>query len=406
MADLPDDMSRQIHEQYLRVRGLQEAVYSQPDPAADTTLRARLAQAEADLNDLRQRTAGRAAAAEAAVEPARRLRLLGPETTGLRVEAALRMQPLPTGFYNLLDPKADPLLEVSLENKDDDKTKRVRVQAYLEGLSARHVQTVEIKPEKQVTLKLLPTLLPARARKITEVMRATLHLVIDDLDGAQESHDTFSVVCLARTSSINAVHRPDTGQWVDLSHYYGAWVTPYVEAVQERVRRAASLWPAGQLWGYQAGQASSPKPQELQAVTEQVAALYRSLREAGIVYVNSVIDFGAPPGLAIQRTRLPRESLRRKSANCIDGTVLLASLLEGASLNPALVFVPGHAFVAWETWRGTKQWEFLETTMIGTHDFDVACQSGRRQYEDYSGRKSLTMHSLVDLRARGIWPME
>ena len=46
---------------------------------------------------------------------------------------------------------------------------------------------------------------------------------------------------------------------------------------------------------------------------------------------------------------LPRESLADKEANCINGTVLFASLLEGISMSPAIVLVPGHAFLAWET---------------------------------------------------------
>ncbi len=69
---------------------------------------------------------------------------------------------------------------------------------------------------------------------------------------------------------------------------------------------------------------------------------------------------------------LPRESLEDKQANCIDGAVLFATLLEAASLNPALVIVPGHAFVAWETWSGSNVWNYLETTMIGTHSFQEA----------------------------------
>jgi hypothetical protein len=310
------------------------------------------------------------------------------------------MQPLPTGIYNLLDPQTDPLLEVVVENKGigtNFKPKRVRVTTYLEGLSATQVQTAEIEYGKKELFRLLPTLLPDRARTITEVQRATLQLVIDDLDGKQESHQTFAIVCLARTSSCNAIRRPGTGLWVDLSHYYGAWVTPYAESVQERIRRAAALLPSGQIWGYQGSPQNDP-------VTLQVAALYQALKEAGIVYVNSVIDYGAPVTLATQRTRLPRESLRRKSANCIDGTVLMASLLEGASLNAALVLVPGHAFVGWETWRGSNDWRFLETTMIGQARFEEACESGEKQYQAH--QSILTMHRLADLRARGIWPME
>ena len=121
-----------------------------------------------------------------------------------------------------------------------------------------------------------------------------------------------------------------------------------------------------------------------------------------------MIDYGAPAGQATQRTRLPRESLAGRAANCIDGAVLFASLLEGASLNPAIVLVPGHAFVGWEAWEDAGEWQFLETTMVGSHDFEAACRSGRKQHDEYReyNPDRLTVHALADLRSRGIWPME
>ncbi len=130
----------------------------------------------------------------------------------------------------------------------------------------------------------------------------------------------------------------------------------------------------------------------------------------------SCIDFGAGPGQVTQRTRLPREALRHRSANCIDGTVLLASLLEGASLNPVLVLVPGHAFVGWQTWDGPEwqdsddadKFRFLETTLIGSADFEAACRSARRLYDDYASYnpEKMKVHRVADLRARAIWPMK
>src|SRR5262249_6131735 len=158
-----------------------------------------------------------------------------------------------------------------------------------------------------------------------------------------ECYHTFHVTCLARNSSFNAVSRPDTLEPVDFTPYYGAWVTPYAEPVQGLIRRAAALCEGRMIWGYQRGP---------DAVTQQVRALYQALKEAAITYVNSVIDYGAAPGQHTQRTRLPREALALKSANCIDGSVLVASLLEGASLNAALVLIPGHALVGWETADG------------------------------------------------------
>ena len=83
----------------------------------------------------------------------------------------------------------------------------------------------------------------------------------------------------------------------------------------------------------------------------------------------------------MQRVRLPREALAQKSANCIDGTFLMASLLEAASLNPAIVLVPGHAFLARETQDNGGEWDYLETTLIGAADFDAAQRSGRTMAE-------------------------
>jgi hypothetical protein len=394
-------LQRQLQQQYCLVRGLQTMVYGQADPSADAGLYQQLTQEEARLHDLEQQlVASSAPPAKEPVATAPHNRFLSPETTGLRVQPTVNMQPLPTGIYHLLDPETDPLLTVALGNESSD-TKRVCVKAFLEGLSAQAIRTVELPAGESLPrpLRLLPTLFPERAQAITEVQRATLHLVVEDLDGKPESHDTFSVVCLARTSSFNGIRQPDTGRIVDLSHYYGAWVTPHVETVQARIRRAADHWPGRQIWGYQGKPVSVP---------EQVAALYKALREADIVYVNSVIDFGAPPGTFTQRTRLPRESLIQRSANCIDGTVLMASLLEGASLSAAIVLVPGHAFVAWETWRDSDEWRYLETTLIGTADFDAACQAGQRQYEFHQKQTPALVRRLAlhDLRARGVWPME
>src|SRR5262249_28888531 len=106
--------------------------------------------------------------------------------------------------------------------------------------------------------------------------------------------------------------------------------------------------------------------------------------------------------------RLPRETLKHAAANCIDGAVLFASMLEGVSLGAALLLVPGHALVGWESARGKGDWQVLETTMISTHDFDSACESGQKQYQiaaEFSPER-LALHRLADLRARGIWPME
>ncbi|MGP0066719.1 MAG: hypothetical protein ACLQGP_24405 [Isosphaeraceae bacterium] len=347
--------------------------------------------------------------------------MLGPETTGLQVDTAIKLRPVPTGIYNLLDPGIDPLLTVTITNLTNDP-RRLRVTAFIEGLSAREIKTFEFKRsevKQPRTVNLRPTLLPVQARRITEIQCATLHVKVDIFGSTMnsqtrqdtwsnlvESHDTHSIILLSRNSGFNAVEDPETGTRRDLTRYYGAWVTPNAESVQAFVRRAADRVPDRRIAGYQ----GRPNPETTAA---QVRALFETLKEANIRYVESVIDFGAAPGQFTQRTRLPRESLRHKSANCVDGTVLMASLLEAASLQPAIVLVPGHAFVAWETWEGSDEWDYLETTMISSHDFEAARLRARSLYERYAAEDLptddgplLRVLKLSELRAQGIWPME
>jgi hypothetical protein len=132
--------------------------------------------------------------------------------------------------------------------------------------------------------------------------------------------------------------------------------------------------PQQELVGYRRG---------AEHVDAQVEAIFNALRhEAKIRYVTSIIAFSPDDGLSTQRVRLPRESLKHGVANCIDATVLFASLLEAASLSPAIVVIPGHAFLAWETDRDSDEWRYLEVTTIGTQPYD----QGRRMGEMLAAR--------------------
>jgi hypothetical protein len=377
------------------VLSLQTAVYQQADPTADDALHQKLVEA-----------VRRQQQAAPAPRPAARKKgsdWLGPDTTGLSVEHELKFTELPTALYPLLNPSTDPLFVVRVKNTTGKK-RRVRVMAYLEGLSAQAVKTVELDPHSEEALKLSPTLLPDKARELTTVQWATLHVVAHDLDGKEERHDTVPLLCLARDSGFNAsVIDSATGAVMqDLTHYYGAWVTPYVEPVQQLIREAAALVPNGRMLGYQR---AADGTADLAATDAQVEALYNALKQRDIAYVHSVISYGTPKSTFTQRTRLPRETLALKSANCLDAAVLMASLIEGVSLNPALVLVPGHAFVGWQGTPGEDNWRYLEVSMTRSSSFAAARASGEKQYVDWKDVQ-LKRHELAQLRAQRIWPME
>jgi hypothetical protein len=266
------------------------------------------------------------------------------------------------------------------------------------------VDTYELKLNKWHTFKQLPTLFPDLVRRVRELTRATLNVVLEDLDGEVELHKTEPIWLLARTAAPRAVRDLKSGEWLDLSRYWGAFVTPNTPSVLKFLREVANICE-GPLDGYLGSR---------QSVESQVRAIFNALKNTGIIYVHSAVAFNPEEGSQSQRMRLPSESLAHKEANCIDGTLLFASLLEAATLSPGIVVFPRHALVAWETWdrdRGDWNdtgdgWKYLETTMIGNHSFEKACASAGEQVQTWGA--DAILWPLRELRSEKpiVTPME
>jgi hypothetical protein len=398
MSDL-ETLRELEYQRRLEVERLRRAVYEAADPAAGAALLPKLLGAEKELAAAEKE---RAAAQRAVKGPAREgvifntsaiSKLAGAQTTGLEATVELQMAQLPTALCHLFDPDTHPLIKCVVKNTTES-TRRVRVTSRIEDYSAAAVDTAELKKNAPETFLQLPTLFPERAAGVRELTRATLSVLVEDLDyGKVEVHRTRPIWLLARTTAPLAVRDPVGGGWQDLTRYFGAFVTPNAPELMTFLRAAAALRPGG-LIGYQ-GQRSEVEP--------QVEALFDALRNnAKLTYVNSVIAFSPEEGAPNQRVRLPRESLKDGTANCIDGVVLFASLLEGISLSPALVIIPGHALVAWEKWEKEGEWDYLETTMIGgTQTFAQARDSGRAMAELF---KQLAQETGDDSKFR-LWPL-
>jgi hypothetical protein len=376
-------MSERVNEErelyrLRRQTGLwRQQLFARPAPGGDEALLRLLAEAETELQRLETARTAAGDGSEGVLldsggggeKPGGIL--LGAETTAVDARVLLRQSHVPTAIVHLLDPAKTPLVSFSMRYAGDEYV-RLRLTSYVEGYSARAIDTVELFPDDEVTVNQLPTFFPARLRHVTELTRATLHIRIDDLDGATEQHSTFPIWLLARTSAYLGLRDPATGAWIDLLPYLGAWVTPNAPGIMRLLRKATALHPAQQLVGYQTGPVG---------VAQQVEAIYKSLQEEQIRYIHSALCFGITGGEFMQRVRLPREALAHRSANCLDGTVLMASLLEAASLNPAIVLIPGHAFLGWETGPDGGEWDYLETTLVAEADFETARRSGRRLAE-------------------------
>ena len=97
-------------------------------------------------------------------------------------------------------------------------------------------------------------------------------------------------------------------------------------------------------------------------VIDYLRIVYEFLQGYGINYINVPGTFFDDS----QECLLPDEVLTSGGGNCIDGTVLFASLLEQLGVRPVITYAPGHAFIGVDSGPSGYNviWP-LETTVMG-----------------------------------------
>lgn len=291
---------------------------------------------------------------------------LGAQTTALEVKIYQRMNPVPTRLLPQLDPNGYPLIEARILNHSNNP-RRLLMTSYIEEFTDQAVTTIEAFPDQGYVLYQLPVVQSTIRLDADTTTSATLHVILEDLDSQKvESHTTHTIQMLQSRAFPLSIQDPMTGQFLDLSPYLGSLITPDEPAIRRILRTSLEYLPQKRWIGYQSGP---------DAVRSQVEAVFTALKvQADITCVNSLVY--QTPDEGIQTVHYPRESLERKQADCLDGTLLYSSLLKAAGLNPALVLIPGHVFLAWETGEDTNQWNYLETTLTCTNTFEDACHLG------------------------------
>lgn len=101
---------------------------------------------------------------------------------------------------------------------------------------------------------------------------------------------------------------------------------------------------------------------------KQVFAIWSALQKRGIQYSSTTTTPGVSENVKSQYVRFVDQSLANTQANCVDGSVLLASILRKISIEPFLVTVPGHMYVGFYLGAGKSQFAALETTILGLPD--------------------------------------
>ena len=159
---------------------------------------------------------------------------------------------------------------------------------------------------------------------------------------------------------------------------FAAYVNEENPLIDQLLREALNTRIVRRFTGYQTGGAEQ--------VDRQVYALWYALQKRKFQYSSVSYSSLSSNMVYSQRVRTFDDALSTSQINCVDGSVLFASLLRAINITPVLVQVPGHMFVGYYTDSRQRNLAFLETTMIG--DVDLADYFPDEQIDSTASTKS------------------
>jgi hypothetical protein len=288
-----------------------------------------------------------------------------------------------------------PVATLRIRNLDD-RPLSTKVRVMIPELMDRPTEEDVILRPKATEEIALPAVLGDRAMERNE--NRPIHVRVSA---------TYQGARLQRTETASAsgvLYGPgaiDWGRGVDQAAAFITTRDPSVDGLAREATRLAALMP--------------PSPGASRNVAFS-AAIIDALASMGLAYVpdpnNPYSAISATHG-AVDTISYPRETLARRTGDCDDTSVLVASLLGNVGIATKLVDVPGHIFVLADAGVHERNrlglglpdertvvadeevWIPLETTSIGK-GFAEAWREGADSYAAWSARGRL---ALVDVES-------
>lgn len=173
-----------------------------------------------------------------------------------------------------------------------------------------------------------------------------------------------------RTFSVRSINECLLGyvtngtKFHDTGIFFAAYVNEENPMIDKLLREALDTRIVNRFPGYQV------TAKDKNSVDKQVYALWNILQKRNFRYSSVSYSSLSSNVVFSQRVRTFYDALESSQINCVDGSVLFASLLRAINIDPILIRTPGHMFIGYYTDTSHKHIDFLETTMIGDVDLD------------------------------------
>lgn len=140
-------------------------------------------------------------------------------------------------------------------------------------------------------------------------------------------------------------------------------------------------------------------------IVEQIESIWNALQNRGVTYSN-ISESTISPLHSFQHIRLLEQSISEKQSNCLDGSVMLASILRKIGLNVSIILVPKHAYLAVYDSSHKHRIFAIETTMIGKNKIFEAIaaattegEASLREIESLINNENHLEYCEVDIQA-------
>lgn len=185
---------------------------------------------------------------------------------------------------------------------------------------------------------------------------------------------------------------------LDLSFLFTAFIQEEHPEIDKILKEALNTKMVTAISGYQGDEENTHR---------QVAAIWRVLHDRGFQYSSITATAASSSKMASQAVRTFDNALKTQQANCVDGTVVFASILRKIGISPLMVLVPGHCFLGYYTDKTKKNVAFLETTLLSNSDYLNKAKTPAEKKQAYmdqfnlalaSGMATYKKQSLKDVR--------
>jgi hypothetical protein len=251
----------------------------------------------------------------------------------------------------------DPLGAFGVEVTATDDDQPIKVTVICDGFaeSSEYVGTLSVSGN---VYRVFPKM-RYKFEKLSQYRQATPSSVTFRVQLGDEVPEEKTVTITMRSINDCAFMLVEGDSVIEMNYCFAAYVNEQHPFVDKLLREALDIGVIDSFTGYQSGDPDK--------VLAQVYAIWDLMANRDVRYSSITATAALSQSTRSQHVRLLEETINNTQANCVDGTVLFASILKKIGIDSALVITKDHCYLAFWADRERKMLYGLETTMVSAN---------------------------------------